>query len=125
MPGMPAACGVRDPDRHQHRCHHEAGHEVVPQPGPLVVPQHDQPRNPALPADVFRMLGWTVDSARDGMHVVRRSISGLLVGVADASSDLVDVRDHPGLDRFCLDAGRSSARLPLWNSVTSTRTGDG
>ena len=125
MPGMPDGLGVRDPHRHQHRCHHEAGHEVVPQPGPLVVPQHDQPRNPALPADVCRVLGWTVDSARDGMHVVRRSISGYLFASrmrAVIWSMYVITPTGPILPAT---PGDPPARLPLWNNVTSTRTGDG
>ena len=45
-----------------------------------------------------------------GDHVTAADISSLLVGVADASRDLVDVGEHPGLDRFCLDAGRSARK---------------
>ncbi len=42
--------GVGDADRHQHRRQHEAGHQVVREPGGFVMPQHLQPGQPARPA---------------------------------------------------------------------------
>ena len=41
---------VGDSDRHQHRGQHEAGHQVVGQPGDLVPAQRLQSGQPALPA---------------------------------------------------------------------------
>ena len=56
--------GVRDADRHEHGRHDEAGHEVVPQPGRLVVTQRVQPGKPAHPAGLIRLRCMAGDAAR-------------------------------------------------------------
>ena len=150
MPGTPSL-RIRDADRHQHRCHHEARHEVVPEPGPLVVPQHYQPRNPTRPPGVCRMQGWTVDAARSGRSVghgqVRSDNAISLIRVM-GGAECMGTASRSGPSRVYLFASRIRAviwsmyvitpdwtdsawtpgeppdRLPLWNSVTSTRTGE-
>ena len=44
MPGTPGCLRIRDADRHEHRRHDEAGDDVVPQPGRLVLAQRVQTR---------------------------------------------------------------------------------
>ena len=46
----PRCLRVRDADRHEHGRHDEAGDDVVPQPGGLVLTQRVQPGKPARPS---------------------------------------------------------------------------
>jgi methionyl-tRNA synthetase len=67
---------IGDANRHQHRGQHQSGHDVMPQPGPSVLAQRAQPRQPATQDGLIGSLRAARNPAwfRQGERQIRRSI---------------------------------------------------